>query len=102
MISTIHCPAFADIDSDRSTPTRVVAVVKGSGDALLEAVIKYSGIRVLSYETTADSSPSSPLTVAVLEVDDIDTLHRWYANDSAIAPFPGGALLYWRFTRPSE
>jgi hypothetical protein len=96
-MSTVGCPAFVDTGSSHSTPTRVVAVVKGAGDTLLEAVVKYSGIRVLSYETTADSSLGSPLTVAVLEVDDIGVLHRWYANGGGIAPFPDGTLLYWRF-----
>jgi len=96
-MSTICRPTFADTGGNRGVPTRVVAIVRGTGDVLLEAVVRYSGIRVLSYRTNTDSALCTPFTVAVLEVNDISTLHRWYADDAGVAPFPDGALLYWRF-----
>jgi hypothetical protein len=87
----------------RNAPVRVVAVVKGTEDALLEAVIKYGGIRVLGYETTTDPEHGDTSTVAVLEVEDVGTLLRWYAHYGGdVVPFPDGSLLYWRFGRQDE
>jgi hypothetical protein len=55
-MSTISCPTFVDIGSNHSIPTRVIAIVNGAGDTLLEAVVKYSFILVLCHKAATDGA----------------------------------------------
>jgi len=66
------------------------AVIKGKNeDTLTACVIKYS-VKVLQYNVNVKDG----YIYAAMEVEDMETIHRWYDEDQG-PPFPDGALLYW-------
>ena len=63
-------------------------IVKGNGETIFESVIR-RGIRVLEYHNV------SPCMTALIEVENTETLIRWYEESGKEPPFPEGSLLYW-------